>query len=214
MLQTAQATAEQMAQDTDSKEQQQTETARKEKPKVALTFDDGPHLIYTEELLDGLKERKVCATFFLIGKNIEGKEELVRRMEEEGHLIGNHTYHHVKLTGISEDQAEQEILETCEKISEVTGTYTSFVRPPFGEWKKNLDFEITMIPVSWNVDSRDWTTQNSEKIVKRVVKDVDEGDIILMHDIFESSVQAALEIIDILSGQGYEFVTVDELLLE
>ena len=214
MLHTAQATAEQMAQDTDSKEQQQTETARKEKPKVALTFDDGPHLIYTEELLDGLKERKVCATFFLIGKNIEGKEELVRRMEEEGHLIGNHTYHHVKLTGISEDQAEQEILETCEKISEVTGTYTSFVRPPFGEWKKNLDFEITMIPVSWNVDSRDWTTQNSEKIVKRVVKDVDEGDIILMHDIFESSVQAALEIIDILSGQGYEFVTVDELLLE
>ncbi|HJC63590.1 MAG TPA: polysaccharide deacetylase family protein [Candidatus Blautia merdavium] len=214
MLQTAQATAEQMAQDTDSKEQQQTETARKEKPKVALTFDDGPHLIYTEELLDGLKERKVCATFFLIGKNIEGKEELVRRMEEEGHLIGNHTYHHVKLTGISEDQAEQEILETCEKICEVTGTYTSFVRPPFGEWKKNLDFEITMIPVSWNVDSRDWTTQNSEKIVKRVVKDVDEGDIILMHDIFESSVQAALEIIDILSGQGYEFVTVDELLLE
>ena len=214
MLQTAQATAEQMAQDTDSKEQQQTETARKEKPKVALTFDDGPHLIYTEELLDGLKERKVCATFFLIGKNIEGKEELVRRMEEEGHLIGNHTYHHVKLTGISEDQAEREILETCEKISEVTGTYTSFVRPPFGEWKKNLDFEITMIPVSWNVDSRDWTTQNSEKIVKRVVKDVDEGDIILMHDIFESSVQAALEIIDILSGQGYEFVTVDELLLE
>ena len=214
MLQTAQATAEQMAQDTDSKEQQQTETARKEKPKVALTFDDGPHLIYTEELLDGLKERKVCATFFLIGKNIEGKEELVRRMEEEGHLIGNHTYHHVKLTGISEDQAEQEILETCEKISEVTGTYTSFVRPPFGEWKKNLDFEITMIPVSWNVDSRDWTTQNSEKIVKRVVKDVKEGDIILMHDIFESSVQAALEIIDILSGQGYEFVTVDELLLE
>ena len=214
MLHTAQATAEQMAQDTDSKEQQQTETARKEKPKVALTFDDGPHLIYTEELLDGLKERKVCATFFLIGKNIEGKEELVRRMEEEGHLIGNHTYHHVKLTGISEDQAEQEILETCEKISEVTGTYTSFVRPPFGEWKKNLDFEITMIPVSWNVDSRDWTIQNSEKIVKRVVKDVDEGDIILMHDIFESSVQAALEIIDILSGQGYEFVTVDELLLE
>ena len=71
-----------------------------------------------------------------------------------------------------------------------------------------------MIPVSWNVDSRDWTTKNTDKIVKTVVKDVKEGDIILMHDIFDSSVQAALKIADILSGQGYEFVTVDELLLE
>ena len=123
-------------------------------------------------------------------------------------------FQNVKLTEISEKQAEEEIQETCEKICEVTGKYTAFIRPPFGVWKKNLDFEITMIPVSWNVDSRDWTTKNTDKIVKTVVKDVKEGDIILMHDIFDSSVQAALKIADILSGQGYEFVTVDELLLE
>ena len=89
-----------------------------------------------------------------------------------------------------------------------------FVRPPFGEWKKNLDFDITMIPVSWNVDSLDWTTENVDKTVKRVVKDVEEGDIILMHDIYASSVEAALRIVDILQEKGYEFVTVDELLLE
>ena len=88
------------------------------------------------------------------------------------------------------------------------------MRPPFGEWKKNLDFYVTMLPVFWNVDSLDWKLQNTEKIVKRVVKDVKEGDIILMHDIFETSVQAAFQIIDTLEKENYEFVTVDELLLE
>ena len=73
------------------------ELSNREHPKVALTFDDGPHMVYTEMLLDGLKERGICATFFLIGKNIEGNEEIVQRMQKEGHLIGNHTYHHVNL---------------------------------------------------------------------------------------------------------------------
>lgn len=190
------------------------ELSDEEHPKIALTFDDGPHEIYTKKLLDGLKERGVKATFFLIGENIEGKEEIVRRMKAEGHLIGNHTYHHVNLKEISEETAEKEVLMTCNKIYDTIGTYTSFVRPPFGEWKKNLDFNITMIPVSWTVDSLDWTTDNVEKTINRVVKDVKEGDIILMHDIYASSVEAALRIIDILQEKGYTFVTVDELLLE
>lgn len=185
-----------------------------EHPRIALTFDDGPHSIYTEKLLDGLKEREIPATFFLIGKNIEGNEGLVKRMQKEGHLIGNHTYHHVNLKKISESQAKEEILLTCNKIYENTGVCPSFVRPPFGAWRQNLDFQITMFPVSWNVDFLDWTTENTEKIVKRVVKDVQEGDIILMHDIFQSSVDAALQVADILEEQGYEFVTVEELLLE
>ena len=184
-----------------------------EHPKIALTFDDGPHPVYTEELLDGLKKRKVLATFFLIGNNIEGNEEIVKRMVEEGHLIGSHTYNHVQLNKLSESKAKEEILKGCNKIYETTGVCPSFVRPPFGEWKKNLDFCVTMLPVFWNVDSLDWKLQNTEKIVKRVVKDVKEGDIILMHDIFETSVQAAFQIIDELEKENYEFVTVDELLL-
>ena len=171
-----------------------------EHPKIALTFDDGPHPVYTEELLDGLKKRKVMATFFLIGNNIEGNEEIVKRMAEEGHLIGSHTYNHVQLNKLSESKAKEEILKGCNKIYETTGVCPSFVRPPFGEWKKNMDFCVTMLPVFWNVDSLDWKLQNTEKIVKRVVKDVKEGDIILMHDIFEK--------------ENYEFVTVDELLWE
>lgn len=190
------------------------ELSDEEHPKIALTFDDGPHCIYTERLLDGLKERDVRATFFLIGKNIEGNEALVARMKEEGHLIGNHTYNHVNLKELSEQKAEEEILAACNKIYDCTGICTSFVRPPYGEWKKNLDFDITMIPVSWNVDSLDWTTENKEKIIKRVVKDTGEGDIILMHDIYQSSVEAALSIVDIFQERGYDFVTVDELLLE
>jgi len=183
-----------------------------EHPKIALTFDDHP--VYTEELLDGLKKRKVMATFFLIGNNIEGNEEIVKRMAEEGHLIGSHTYNHVQLNKLSESKAKEEILKGCNKIYETTGVCPSFVRPPFGEWKKNMDFCVTMLPVFWNVDSLDWKLQNTEKIVKRVVKDVKEGDIILMHDIFETSVQAAFQIIDTLEKENYEFVTVDELLLE
>lgn len=190
------------------------ELSHKEHPKVALTFDDGPHAFYTEMLLDGLKERGICATFFLIGKNIEGNEEIVQRMQKEGHLIGNHTYHHVNLKELSQKEAKQEIQKAGNKIYESTGICTAFVRPPFGEWKKNLDLDMTMIPVSWNIDSLDWTTENTEKIIKRVVKDVEEDDIILMHDVYETSVEAALEIIDILRERGYEFVTVDQLLLE
>ena len=190
------------------------ELSHKEHPKVALTFDDGPHAFYTEMLLDGLKERGICATFFLIGKNIEGNEEIVQRMQKEGHLIGNHTYHHVNLKQLSQKEAKQEIQKAGNKIYESTGICTAFVRPPFGEWKKNLDLDMTMIPVSWNIDSLDWTTENTEKIIKRVVKDVVEDDIILMHDVYKTSVEAALQIVDILKERGYEFVTVDKLLLE
>ena len=182
-----------------------------EHPKIALTFDDGPHPVYTEELLDGLKKRKVRATFFLIGNNIEGNEEIVKRMAEEGHLIGSHTYNHVQLNKLSELKAKEEILKGCNKIYETTGVCPSFVRPPFGEWKKNLDFCVTMLPVFWNVDSLDWKLQNTEKIVKRVVKDVKEGDIILMHDIYDATADAAVVLIPELTARGYQLVTVSEL---
>lgn len=185
-----------------------------EAPKVALTFDDGPNSQYTPILLDGLLDRGVRATFFLMGQNIEGREELVRRMQNEGHLIGNHTFHHVKLSEISEAEAAEEIESTSNLIHELTGVYTAFVRPPFGEWKKGLDFHVTMIPVLWTVDSRDWISQNTEQILQEVLPKTGDGSIILMHDEFASSVEAALAIVDELKGKGYRFVTVDELLLK
>ncbi len=184
------------------------------KPRVALTFDDGPHSVYTERLLDGLKERGVKATFFLIGKSITGKEEVVRRMDEEGHLIGNHTYDHVKLTAMSDEEACEQLTKTSEAAKAVTGKDTEYVRPPFGEWNSRLECDIPMFPVLWSVDPLDWTTKNVDQVVDRVVSNIEENDIILLHDIFASSVEAALRIVDILQEQGYEFVTVDELILE
>lgn len=183
------------------------------RPRVALTFDDGPNGKYTPALLEGLKERGVHATFFLMGKNIEGKEELVRQIQADGHLIGNHTYDHVELDKISEEAAKEEIIATNQEIYEITGIYPEWIRPPYGAWRKNLDFYVTMFPVLWDIDTLDWKSKNVESVLQIVKSQVEDGSIILMHDAYQSSVEAALQIVDILQEEGYEFVTVDELIL-
>ena len=181
-------------------------------PKIALTFDDGPS-IYTEELLEGLKERNVKANFFIIGKSAETYPEIVKRAAKEGHLIGNHTYSHVEISRLSETKAKEEIEKTNEILEKLIKKEVEYVRPPFGVWKEELeDLEMTL--VMWSVDPLDWTTKNTDEIVKKVVTQAKENDIILLHDCYKSSVQAALRIIDLLQSEGYEFVTVEELLLE
>ena len=182
--------------------------------RVAITFDDGPHGDATRRLLEGLKERKVKASFFLIGKEIEGEEKLVKQMKEEGHLIGNHTWTHVQLTELSDEAASQELFSTNKKIASVTGEEPEFMRPPFGTISKMVEKKTKMIPILWSVDSKDWLTENADEIVNRVVTQTKDGDIILLHDCYESSVDAALRIIDLLQAQGYEFVTADELITD
>lgn len=193
-----------------------SEGVLQEKPKIALTFDDGPNASYTPILLDGLKERGIKATFFLIGENVESGEnaQIVKRMHEEGHLIGNHTYHHVEITRVDSATALEELKKTNEAIEQVTGERVEYMRPPFGAWQKNLEKEVNLIPVMWSVDPLDWTTANIDEIVNKVVTETEENDIILLHDCYESSVKAALRIIDLLTEEGYEFVTVDQLILE
>ncbi len=187
-----------------------------ENPKIALTFDDGPNASYTPILLDGLKARGIKATFFLIGENVEAGEnaQIVKRMYDEGHLIGNHTYHHVEITRVDSATALEELKKTNEAIEQVTGERVEYMRPPFGAWQKNLEKEVNLIPVMWSVDPLDWTTANADEIVNKVVTETEENDIILLHDCYESSVKAALRIIDLLTEEGYEFVTVDQLILE
>lgn len=181
---------------------------------VALTFDDGPNARYTEALLDGLKERGVRASFFLLGECIEGNEEIVQRMKEEGHLIGVHGLYHADLTKETPENAYAQVEETRKRIEEVTGQSPEYVRPPYGSWSEALGEEIAMEPVFWSVDSIDWKLKNTAKIVNQVVKDTKSGDIILMHDEFATSVEAALQIIDNLQAKGYTFVTVDELSID
>ena len=181
---------------------------------VALTFDDGPSRKCTSVLLDGLKERDVHATFFLMGKNIEGNDDSVKRMSDEGHLIGNHSYEHIQLTKAGPEAVCEAVEHTQKQIEAITGKRPEYIRPPYGDWNEELEEEIGMTPVLWSVDSLDWKLKDTGKILRRVLKDVKDGDIILLHDIFSSSVEAALELIDILQKEGYVFVTADELLIE
>lgn len=182
-------------------------------PKVALTFDDGPSPKYTPLLLDGLKERNVQATFFLLGKNVKENQKLVQRMQTEGHLLGNHTYNHVQLNKIPETTARQEILKTNNEIYEATGNYPEYMRPPYGAWKKNMELCVEMLPVFWDIDTLDWKSQNVDAILKAAGEEPEDGSIILMHDEYQTSVEAALLLIDRLKEKGYEFVTVDELIV-
>lgn len=182
--------------------------------RIALTFDDGPHSYYTDLLLDGLAERGVKVTFFLLGENIEGREDVIRRMSEEGHLIGNHTFYHVDINSLSMEEACAEIRNTSEAIRAITGQQVEYVRPPYGNWNKELECQVMMIPVFWTLDTLDWKVKNTDWIVREVLEDVEENDVILMHDSYRTTVEAALRIVDELQKKGYEFVTADELILE
>ena len=147
---------------------------------VALTFDDGPNEDCTEKLLDGLKERNVRATFFLMGQNIEGNEEIVKRMKAEGHLIGNHSYSHVQLTKAGSDAVCQAVDRTSRMIEEITGERPQYMRPPYGDWNEELECRVGMTTVLWSVDSLDWKLRNTNRVVKRVLKDVEDGTLILI----------------------------------
>lgn len=201
-----------------SKQFEETKAAlqeQMEKPMIALTFDDGPNAQFTPKLLEGLKQRNVHATFFLIGENIEqnSNRNLVKQMYEEGHLIGNHTYRHLEITKLSDEEAYEEIKSTNDLIESIIGKAPEYMRPPFGSWQRNLEKKLMIIPVLWTVDPLDWTTENVDEIVNKVVTETKENDIILLHDCYNSSVIAALRIVDLLQAEGYQFVTVDKLLL-
>ena len=189
-----------------------TSVTKEEAPRVALTFDDGPNARYTPLLLEGLRKRNIHATFFLLGENIPENEELLLQMQEDGHLIGCHTWSHVQLDKISPSSASREILKTNSLIYHITGTYPTCLRPPYGAWKKDLELPVTMLPVFWDVDTLDWQSQNPESILDIVRQNVQDGSIILMHDSYDSSVRAALAITDELTEKGYDFVTADQLL--
>ena len=162
----------------------QPEKVEKEMKTVAITFDDGPY------------------------------PDVVRRMHDDGHLIGVHSYKHVNFKEVGTACTLQQIEKTQKAIYDVTGEYAGYIRPPYGCWQKELDAQVNLIEVLWNVDPRDWATTDADTVVQRILKDTKPGDIILLHDASASSVQAAFTVIDTLQKQGYSFVTVEELLLE
>lgn len=189
-------------------------TAAEEKKQIAITFDDGPNPDYTMKLLQGLKKRGVKATFFVLGEEVERYPDILKATYDDGHMIGVHSYQHVNFGQIGDAAALEQVEKTQQAIYDVTGEYTGYIRPPYGCWKKELDQELPMIEVLWDIDPLDWATKDADTVVQRVLQKIPDGSIILLHDASESSVSAALTIIDTLQKQGYEFVTVEELMLE
>ena len=190
-------------------ERQKEDTAVK---KIALTYDDGPDPVYTEELLAVLEAENVRATFFLLGQEIAGQEETVKKMYAAGHILGNHTYSHVDLLGLSEWEALEQLRKTNEVIAACTGEYPQYFRPPFGRCSESINKQISMLMIMWTLDTRDWECQDTGVIVENIVQNVKENDIILMHDGYETTVEATRQVIPILKEQGYTFVTVEELM--
>lgn len=179
---------------------------------IALTFDDGPKQGTTDRLLDGLRDRGASATFFLIGSEIEGNEDLIRRMQEEGHQVGNHTWSHVSLKGASGETLLQEVDRTQDLLEELLGEGDYWLRPPYGLVNPEVETHIQVPMVKWSVDPRDWESRNTDKVVQAVLSAVKPNSIVLLHDIYAASVEAALQIVDTLQKEGYVFVTVEELL--
>lgn len=187
------------------------------KKMIALTFDDGPHPVHTPEILDILKEYGVHATFFVIGQNAEYYPELIRRELAEGHEIGNHTYSHPHVSKITTDQLLNEILDTEDVLLSVCGYQPRLFRPPEGCYSEvigNLLVRMDYVPVIWSVDTLDWKRPAASAIENRILGHVKSGDIILCHDyVTKSNTPAALrKVIPALLEEGYEFVTVSELM--
>ena len=196
------------------KASQETAEGMTEEKKIALTFDDGPHPQYTEQLLDGLKERGVVATFFVTGEHAKLHPDVIKRMQEEGHLIGNHTYSHIQLTKSNREKFKEELIATNDVLKEITGEEVEFVRPPYGSWDRSFEKELNMFPVLWTIDPLDWCSKNADCVARKVVAKAGENEIISQHDYYDTSVTAALQIVDELLEEGYEFVTVEEILFD
>ena len=178
---------------------------------VALTFDDGPRYDTTAALLDGLARRGVRATFFLVGLSVEGNEELVLRMEAEGHQIGIHSQNHKVLTELKGAALYWEVDELRHTLSELLGRREFMVRPPYGLISPAVCRGADGPVILWSVDPEDWADEDTARQVDHIVSRVEDGDIILLHDIYPTSVDTALQVVDELLKRGFYFVTVEEL---
>ena len=185
---------------------------------IALTFDDGPHPVYTARILKILYDNNASATFFVIGENAERYPSLIRAEYDSGHELGNHTYSHGKLNKNSVKTLYDEIKKTDDIIKCITGTEPTFFRPPEGKHNSETDMILKKAgkqTVLWTVDTRDWAHTDKNTIINNIKKNVKNGSVILFHDYVappSPTPDVLCEILPYLKEQGYEFVTISELL--
>lgn len=179
---------------------------------VALTFDDGPSGRYTRELLTGLEQRDVKATFFLCGYRIKEYPKLAQKIHESGHEIGLHGYSHSSMKVMEKETLEREIADTFALLP--AGCSPLFLRPPGGECSDKVADAARQAGVAilgWSVDPKDWASHDAATVAQTVTARVKDGDVILLHDMSDSSVAAALSIVDTLKKQGFTFVTAQKM---
>lgn len=185
-----------------------------DKPMVALTFDDGPSA-HTQRLLDIFRQHGGKGTFFVLGNTLDNRRDTLKRMVAEGHEIGNHSWSHRQFTNIDIDEVKDQIMMTRAKIYDITGVDCTIVRPPYGACNdeiRALGKEIGVSYINWSVDTLDWKTKNADAVYKEIMKDAADGHIILCHDLHKTTVDAMEKVIPALIKEGYQLVTVSELL--
>lgn len=196
-------------------EKEDQEKNRKEllkgKKYLALTFDDGPGE-YTEYFLDKLREKNVKVSFFLVGKKVPGKEKVLKKMYEDGHDIGNHSYNHPQFLLMKKADVIKNVKMADEEIKKaLNGFETKYLRPPYGQRRFDAEKEINKKIIIWNNDPEDWKYRSKNKVIKDILA-MKENDVAILHDIHKTTVDGVLEVIDKKRKQGFEFVTITELL--
>ena len=181
------------------------------KPMVALTFDDGPRPATTGRILNALELYNVRATFFVVGNIAQNNTQTLTRMQSIGCQIGNHSYSHPDLAKLSQNSASEELKKTSEIINNAVGEYPTAIRAPYGSYSKTVYAVADKPLIFWSIDTLDWKYRRADYVTDKVLSTVRDGDIILMHDIYESTATAAERIIPALILMGYQLVTVDEL---
>ena len=181
------------------------------RPIVALTFDDGPSPTVTDKLIDELNARGVKATFFMLGNLAEKNPALVRKAYDTGHLVCSHTYDHEDyLTDLDDEDMAKQVNKTIQVLRDITGESPVYMRPPFGAMDKETAVKIGWPMMLWTLDTRDWESRDADKIYEVTMNRITDGSVVLMHDIYESTLDGALLVVDELLKRGWRFVTLDE----
>lgn len=182
----------------------------KQRPMIALTFDDGPGE-YTEELINCLVENNAKATFFMLGQNVEAYPEIAKKVSDAGMELGNHSYSHPDLVTIGSEAAAQQVSNTDAALKSATGFEATVMRPPGGSFNDSVKAAIDHPLIIWSIDTRDWATKSEDQTYQVVMDNAQDGSVVLMHDIHEWSVKAAIRMIPDLIAKGFKLVTVSEL---